>query len=76
MIPLRILGYNAVMRGPDGVHDLYVIAEDDGYTKSFTSRWEPTPAELAILNAGGSVELSVLHGQPPVKITAAERTES
>lgn len=31
------------------------------------SRWEPTPAELEILNAGGSIELTVLgHLHPPV----------
>lgn len=35
------------------------------------SRWEPTPVELAILNAGGSVELRILGtGHPPVSLIA------
>jgi hypothetical protein len=32
------------------------------------SAWEPTPDELAMLNAGGSVLLSVVGGQPPVML--------
>lgn len=33
------------------------------------SAWEPTPEELALLNAGGSVVLSVVGlGQPPVAL--------
>ncbi|MDE2103804.1 MAG: hypothetical protein KGL39_41585 [Patescibacteria group bacterium] len=32
----------------------------------FESAWEPTPAELAALNAGGTVRLRVVGGQPPV----------
>lgn len=35
------------------------------------SRWEPTPAELELLNAGGSIELSVIGGShPPVSLIA------
>lgn len=32
------------------------------------SAWEPTPEELALLNAGGSVVLTVYGGQPPVRL--------
>ena len=32
------------------------------------SAWEPTPAGLAALNAGGRVVLSVWGGQPPVSL--------
>lgn len=32
------------------------------------SAWEPTPDELATLNAGGSVVLRVVGGQPPVAL--------
>ena len=32
------------------------------------SRWEPTPEELEILKAGGSVELWVCGNQPPVYV--------
>jgi hypothetical protein len=34
----------------------------------YESAWEPTPEELAHLNAGGSVILRVLGGQPPVAL--------
>ena len=33
------------------------------------SAWEPTPAELAALNAGGSIILGVVGGQPPVMLS-------
>lgn len=33
------------------------------------SRWEPTPDELALLNAGGSVELQIVGAvHPPVSL--------
>lgn len=32
----------------------------------FESAWEPTPDELAALNAGGSIVLSMVGGQLPV----------
>ena len=38
------------------------------------SAWEPTPRELAILNAGGSVILSIIGGQPPVMLGAEATT--
>jgi hypothetical protein len=34
----------------------------------FESAWEPTPDELAALNAGGSVILRVVGGHPPVAL--------
>lgn len=34
------------------------------------SAWEPTPDELVMLNAGGSVILQVVGGQPPVMLWA------
>ncbi|MED5546195.1 MAG: hypothetical protein VYD90_13175 [Pseudomonadota bacterium] len=41
------------------------------------SRWEPTPDELAILNAGGSVELQILGCvHPPVSIVAVPAEDS
>lgn len=40
----------------------------------FSSAWEPTPAELEMLNAGASVVLHVVGGQPPVALTV-ERPE-
>ncbi len=53
---------------PTGV-DLHVrqsaIGDD---IQVFSSAWEPTPAELKALNAGGSVILTIVGGQPPVKL--------
>lgn len=46
--------------------DLSVRAEPDGV---FASAWEPTPDELELLNAGGSVVLRVVGGQPPVALS-------
>lgn len=75
MIPLRIEGATKVMRAPPAqegeVRDLH-IAEIDGCC---VSRWEPTPSELATLIAGGSVELWVMGGQPPVMLTARPHSE-
>lgn len=67
MIPLRIHGANVIYRG-DGaeVRDLHVRVVE-GHC---VSRWEPTPDELAILNAGGSVELWIIGRQPPVMLQA------
>lgn len=74
MIPLRITGATHVMHAPPGnddVRDLHVRVEGGVYL----SRWEPTPAELALLNAGGSVELAVLGGQPTVSIAVRPHAE-
>lgn len=68
MIPLRIEHADAVMKAPPGcpeVRDLHVRIEGN----CCVSRWEPTPRELEMLNAGGSVELWVMGGQPPVLLT-------
>lgn len=70
MIPLKIEGANLVMVAPPGqegeVRDLHVRI-----TEGFSvSRWEPTPDELAILVAGGGVELWVQGRQPPVMLLA------
>lgn len=69
MIPLRHERATVVMRAPPGqpeVRDLHVALIED----CSVSRWEPTPAELEILNAGGSVELWVQGRQPPVVLIA------
>jgi hypothetical protein len=43
---------------------LWVRAEGGTYA----SAWEPTPDELDALNAGGSVVLTIVGGQPPVAL--------
>lgn len=67
MIPLRIEGANVIMKAPSGMkdcRDLHIKIIDGAYV----SRWEPTPDELDALNAGGSVELWCVGGQPPVAL--------
>ena len=75
MIPLRIDGANRVFRAPPGstnCRDLHV--RFDASEGTCISRWEPTPEELEILKAGGSVELWVCGNQPPVYIGVAPLT--
>ena len=55
------------LRSDPDVRDLHVVVLDGD---CYVSRWERTPDELALLNAGGSVELQVLAGQPPVALNA------
>ena len=74
MIPIRIAGATNKLGEPENwdstVHGkcnpLVIRRTDDGV---FESAWEPTPVELAALNDGGSVVLSVVGGQPPVKLS-------
>jgi hypothetical protein len=79
MIPLRIEGANAIMRAPPGqegqVRDLHVLVVEEGDTQHFVSRWEPTPEEIEVLNAGGSVELWCMNGQPPVFVGVRPHAE-
>lgn len=46
--------------------------QGDGWCES---AWEPTPDELAMLNAGGSVILRVIGWQPPVALYVERVTE-
>ena len=74
MIARRIAGATRRLGAPIGWDD-----ERDGRCHALSIRdvagacesaWEPTPAELDILNAGGSVILRVAGGQPPVLLYA------
>lgn len=74
MIPKRISGATLYMGAPKGwqpekdgncVHLAVRVVEGN----IFQSAWEPTPEELAMLNAGGSMVLSVVGGQPPVMLS-------
>lgn len=73
MIPKRITGATHYLGAPrgwepdtDGKCGHLAVRVVDGV---WQSAWEPTPKELAILNAGGSIVLSVVGGQPPVMLT-------
>ena len=72
MIPKRIPDATHYLGAPSGWQP-----EQDGNCVHLAVRqvgnvceslWEPTPAELAALIAGGSVMLRVVGGQPPVML--------
>lgn len=75
MIPLRHEQATVIMTAPPGqpdVRDLHVAIIDG----CCVSRWEPTPAELWCLLAGGSVELWVMGHQPPVMLRAVHHVDA
>lgn len=52
---------------------LPIRATTQGGMPVLLSRWQPTAAELRMLNAGGSVELAVYDSShPPVSIVAVQ----
>lgn len=73
MIARRILGATTAFQPPEGWDEgrygkcPTLHARVDGAVIS--TAWEPTPEELALLNAGGSVVLSVVGMQPTVALT-------
>lgn len=80
MTPLKMQNANMLMKAPEGeegVANLYVrlVKDQEGKTY-YVSRWEPTPDELAQLNAGGSVELWCMHHQVPVALKTAPHAEA
>ena len=71
MLPLRISNATRVLaETQDEYFALAIRDEVIGGVNHMTSVWEPTPQELADLNAGGAVRLTILGtGHPPVMIT-------
>ena len=76
MIPCRIsnatrylgapAGWQPEDDGPCGHLAIADITNDHGHN-TMVSMWEPTPAELALLNAGAKVSLSIIGtAHPPV----------
>jgi hypothetical protein len=78
MLPLRISNATRIMaETQDEYHALSIRDEvvPDG-SPCMTSVWEPTPAELAMLNAGGAVVLRILGRHfPPVMLSAQPAPE-
>lgn len=71
MIPKRIAGATHNLGPPPGMtaeqcSRLFVRIEMTTLGPVAYSAWEPTPAELEALKAGGHVLLGVVGGQPPV----------
>jgi hypothetical protein len=71
MRPIDFDGTNRVLRKPPGwteeqCVDLHVRAERG----TCSSRWVPTPEELAVLQRGGAIELTVAGDtHPPVALS-------
>lgn len=74
MIPLIPIDASILMKGNKELKilDLH-IAIRDGCS---VSRWEPTPKELEMLKAGGSIELWIMGRQPPVALQVVPHAEA
>lgn len=74
MIIARIRGFTRELGKSQGYRGLPIRDEtfpdgQGGETPYMTSAWEPTPQELAMLNAGGKLMLRVMGNQhPPVAL--------
>ena len=55
------------------VHIRQVKLEEDGETfEGFTSYWQPDEKDLERLINGGAIALTVIGGQPPVRLETVE----
>lgn len=75
MLPLRISNATRIMaETQDEYHALAIRGVNvPGYGPAMVSVWEPTPAELEMLNRGGAVQLIILGtAWPPVMLTTQE----
>ena len=71
MLPLRISNATRILaESQEEYFALAILDEEVDGVNHMTSVWEPTPKELAQLNAGGAVRLTILgRVHPPVMIT-------
>ena len=71
MLPLRVSNATRILaEDQDEYHALAILDEEIDGVNHMTSVWEPTPAELKMLNEGGAVRLTILGtGHPPVKLS-------
>lgn len=76
MISRRIQGANQQLGAPKDwrkddptITALHVrVTQLTETVQVYASAWEPTPAELAALNRGGSIILNIVGGQPPISL--------
>lgn len=74
MNPLRIYGSNVKLVG-DGCKDLHAIKQEcPTHGVSYTTAWEPTPDELAKINSGEPILLTVFGTVPPVWVGVRNAT--
>lgn len=80
MIPARISGATHYLGAPKGWQPdedgncCHLAVRVDGNV--WQSAWEPTPAEIAAINAGAKIVLSVVGGQPPVMLYVEDLPET
>lgn len=70
MLPLRISNATRILAETQDEYFALAIRDEeiDGIPQ-MTSLWEPTPSELAHLNAGGAIRLTILgRVHPPVML--------
>lgn len=69
MKPVEMQNPDVILKGPSDMPecgDLHAVAEVYDERLWLTSVWKPTPEELAALNDGGSVVLSICAPRHPV----------
>lgn len=78
MLPLRISNATRILAQDQDEYLALAIRDEPVDGNNFmTSVWEPTPAELAQLNSGGAVRLTILgYGHPPVMLTTQPAPEA
>lgn len=67
MTPQKFDGFNCVYKKGNGLDEDIPALRKDG---SVISRWQPSYAELQILNNGGAVEIAIAGGQPAIAVGA------
>lgn len=74
MLSLRIANATRVLATTQDEYNILAIRDEEHDGLNYmTSCWEPTPRELALLNAGGAVRLTILGtAHPPVLLTVQE----
>ena len=74
MLPIRISNATRVLaETQDEYYALAILDEVIDDVPQMTSAWEPTPKELAVLNAGGTIRLTIVGNvHPPVMLSVNE----
>lgn len=75
MLTAIIPDYHAVIGKTQGYNGLAVRVESFDGVEGMTSAWEPTQAEIALLQAGAKIHISVLGSQPPMMVSVGRPPE-
>lgn len=76
MIPCMVRGATRVLGKSQGYLGLPVRDEKADGVSSMTTAWEPTPAEIAAIQAGAKIEVTILgNGHPPIMLGVGDVPE-